>query len=107
NEAGGSVRDDKANSVAVDNLYHVIYVTGTGENSSGNNDIVTRAYDSLATVLSTKIINNPGDSRDRGYIVKIDDSHNVYVAGDVDRDATTNIVGDLIHRKYDINGVTL
>jgi len=107
NEAGGSVRDDKANSVAVDNLYHVIYVTGTGENSSGNNDIVTRAYDSLGTVLWTKIINNPGDSRDRGYIVKIDDSHNVYVAGDVDRDATTNIVGDLIHRKYDINGVTL
>jgi hypothetical protein len=107
NEMGGSVRDDKANSVAVDDVYHVVYVTGTGENSSGNNDIVTRAYDSLGTTLWTKKINNPGDSRDRGYIVKVDGSHNVYVAGDVDRDASSAMMGDLIYRKYDINGALL
>jgi hypothetical protein len=107
NGVGGAIRDDQPNSIAVNSTTGDVYITGTSENGSSNTDIATVAFNSAGTKLWAKRINNAGDSRDRGYIVKIDPAQNIYVAGDVDKDATANISGDLIYRKYTPAGAVL
>jgi hypothetical protein len=95
---------DIANSVAVDPDINRIYITGTSFNNSGNSDIATLAYNEAGTRLWLKRINNPGDSRDRGVKVTLSQSL-VHVGGDVDRDITPNINGDLLCKVYDSSGV--
>jgi hypothetical protein len=106
NGAPGTTGSDIANSIAADPIIHRIYVTGTSDNASGNSDIVTLAYDADGTKLWTKKINNPGDSRDRGFKIQLSQEL-VYVGGDVDRDISSAINGDLIYREYDSSGVVM
>lgn len=98
---------DKANSIAVDNASRKVVVTGTSTNAAGNTDIATLCYDSLGNVLWTKRINTSGTSNDHGYKVVINSSHRIFVGGDVDRDTSAVTSGDLIIRKYDMNGNVL
>jgi hypothetical protein len=98
--------NDVASSVAVDPIINRIYITGTSDNISGNSDIATLAFNASGVKLWTKKVNNPGNSRDRGFKLVLSQEM-VYVGGDVDRDTSANINGDLICRVYDSSGVVI
>ena len=98
---------DQANSVAVDNTSGKVVVTGTSTNAQGNSDISTICYDSTGTQLWVRKINQPGNSSDHGFKVLINAAHRVFVGGDVDRDSTLSVTGELLVRKYDLAGNTL
>lgn len=60
-----------------------VYITGTANTGGANNDhnIVTIKYNSSGDSLWTRVFDYENAGYDRGYVIDIDDSLNVYTAG--------------------------
>jgi len=95
--------DDNAQAIAVDNDKNV-YVTGFGRTSGYGDDFRTIKYDSAGVSLWTAIYSGPvGNSgSDRAYFIAVDESSNVYVAG---QSQSTGYDWDYLAIKYDSDGV--
>lgn len=97
---GTANNDDRANSIAVDNLGNV-YVTGMSTGTY-DYDYVTIKYNSAGTEVWTAAYNGPGDFIDYACTVAVDDSGNVYTAG---WSAGLNGFNDFATVKYNSAGV--
>jgi uncharacterized delta-60 repeat protein len=95
--------DDNAQSIAVDNDGN-IYVTGFGRISGYGDDYRTIKYDSAGDSVWIAIYNGPVGSSgsDRAYFIAVDESSNVYVAG---QSQGTGYDWDYLAIKYNSDGV--
>lgn len=71
---------DEATSLFVDGSGNV-YVAGGSTGSGSGKDFTVVKYDAAGTVLWTGRYNGPGNLDDDAYLVKVDNSGNVYVSG--------------------------
>ncbi len=71
---------DEATSLFVDGGGNV-YVAGGSTGSGSGKDFTVVKYDAAGTVLWTGRYNGPGNLDDDAYLVKVDNSGNVYVSG--------------------------
>ena len=71
---------DAARSIAVDGLGNV-YVTGSGTGSGTGVDYATIKYNSSGDSVWVKIYSSPGNLSDYANSISVDNSGNVYVAG--------------------------
>ncbi|MGD9899838.1 MAG: T9SS type A sorting domain-containing protein [Calditrichaceae bacterium] len=79
-----------------------IYTTGSVKPlNSYYSDVLTMKFNSNGRILWTKTFNGPADWEDGGHVVAVDDSENVYVAGQTEGIGTG---GDLTLIKYDSSG---
>jgi len=93
---------DSACAVEVDSLGYVC-VTGTSTGSDLTRDIVTIKYDTLGGTAWARTHASSGQGNDAGRAIAVDDSRNVYVAGNVFVDSTGT---DCIVIKYSREGTT-
>ncbi|MBK7631231.1 MAG: SBBP repeat-containing protein [Ignavibacteriales bacterium] len=73
-------RDDKANSIAIDNSGN-IYVTGVSYENGTANNYATVKYNSAGVEQWVEIYDGTGSNDDYGTAVKVDNLGNVYVTG--------------------------
>jgi len=71
---------DEATSLFVDGVGNV-YVAGGSTGSGSGKDYTVVKYDAAGSVLWTGRYNGPGNLDDDAYLVKVDNSGNVYVSG--------------------------
>ncbi len=92
---------DEATSIFVDNQ-GFIYVAGGSTGSEGTLDFTVIKYDPYGSVVWSQRYNGPGNDDDDAYLVKVDNSGNVYVCGT----SWGNTSGfDYCVIKYNSNGV--
>ncbi len=100
-------KSEIANAIAVDNAAN-IYITGYEyrDDIGQNYNIWTRKYDSDGYEIWTSTHNSPGNGADRSYGIAVDNSGNVYVTGNEERnDLMQN--ENIWTRKYDSNGYVI
>jgi uncharacterized delta-60 repeat protein len=73
---------DEPISMAVDNLGNV-YVTGFSYGSGTNNDFATIKYNTNGVIQWIQRYNGSENSDDHAYSIALDNSHNVYVTGQI------------------------
>jgi uncharacterized delta-60 repeat protein len=94
--------NDAAHAIAADNQDN-IYVTGVSSSTSAKDGWATLKYDSSGNLLWTQRTANMGDDSPNAVIV--DSSYNVYVAGYVTGDTSSNANNaDAYVAKYDSTG---
>lgn len=103
---GASNGADKILYMAIDNSGNV-YVTGQSDGGSlQQNDIVTQAYNGIGSLLWSATYNNsPANQDDQPNGIAVDNSGNVFVSGETDRDSTATINDDILTIKYNTSGV--
>ena len=102
-ENGTGNSADYANSITVDASGNV-YVTGSMIGSGGtSNDFATIKYNNAGVQQWKSLYNGPASSIDKGIIVKVDVSGNVYVTGSSSGTNGSNI--DYATVKYNSSGV--
>ncbi len=87
-------------AMAVDSLGNV-YVSGYGKGLGAHQDYVTVKYDQNGDELWWASYNGPGNDQDRAYVMALDSSGNVYVAGESYGSGTKH---DYATIKYDSSG---
>jgi hypothetical protein len=91
---------DYAMAIAVDSSGNV-YVTGESVGIGGEGDYATIKYDTNGNQLWVRRYDGPGNDRDWGYAIAVDDSDNVYVTG---QSVGIGGEGDYATIKYDTDG---
>jgi len=79
NGSGNSA--DLSHAMATDQSGNT-YVTGESYTAAGNYDYVTIKYDSNGDTVWVRYYNGPGNNRDVGRMIVVDDDGNVYVTGE-------------------------
>jgi hypothetical protein len=93
-------KDDTPLAIAVDSSGNV-YVTGESVGIGGEGDYATIKYDTNGNQLWVRRYDGPGNDRDWGYAIAVDDSDNVYVTG---QSVGIGGEGDYATIKYDTDG---
>lgn len=92
--------DDASFSLSVDGSGNV-YITGYSHGNSGE-DIITIKYNTSGTQQWVRLYNGPANWTDIGYSIAVDESGNVYVAGNSMNNGTAD---DCVILKYNSYGV--
>jgi len=95
---------DWADAIAVDNAGNV-YITGTSTGLDASLDCVTIKYNANGDTVWVRQYNAPDNRTDYARTIAVDNSENVYVAGNSQSAAT--LAYDYITIKYNPNGDTL
>jgi hypothetical protein len=96
---------DGANAIAVDNSGNV-YVTGESYSDQTGTDCTTIKYYSNGDISWVRRYNGRVNDHDEGYVLTIDDSGNVYVAGYCCYNYNSGTSADYVTVKYYSNGNT-
>jgi hypothetical protein len=105
NGTGSSV--DNAYAIAIDKEGY-IYVTGGSTGSVSGFDFLTIKYSSGGDTIWTRRYNGPRNAKDVAYAIAIDDSGNIYVAGESEGSTSTHgIFEDYAIIKYSPDGETI
>ena len=95
---------DAALAMTIDALGN-IYVTGYAKFTASATDIVTIKYDAAGVIQWTANYGFTTDQYEQGNSIVVDNSGNVYVAGQSDPDSTTTVSDDYVILKYNSAGV--
>jgi len=93
---------DRASDIAVDGFGNV-YVTGESYNTGANTDYVTIKYYPNGDTAWLRRYNGPGNQRDVGQAIALDNSNNVYVTG---TSSGSLLLSDYATIKYSPDGDT-
>lgn len=82
-----------------------IYITGYAKFTASATDIVTIKYNPAGEIVWTANYGYTTDQYEQGNSVVVDNSGNVYIAGQSDPDSTTTVSDDYVVIKYNSSGV--
>ena len=100
---GSDNNDDEALAIAVDGSGNV-YATGYAKANTSDNDYLTVKYNASGVLQWTASYNYSSNQVDQANSIGIDGSGNVYITGQSDNDATTNVNDDYATVKYNSSG---